>query len=61
MMSKPVRTELKLEEVGTLVRANRSQTVDDVAATAGISHNIRPERVLFHSAQCSTRPDVRAT
>jgi hypothetical protein len=36
------RTELKIQEVATLVRANRSQTVDEMAAAAaaaaGISH-----------------------
>jgi hypothetical protein len=56
-----VRTELKIEEVGMVVRANRSKTVDEVTATAGISHGIRPEHVLCHPAQCSTRPDARAT
>jgi hypothetical protein len=33
-----VRTELNIEEVAMLVHANRSQMVDEVAATAGISH-----------------------
>jgi hypothetical protein len=34
-----VRTELKIQEVATLVCANRSQTVDEIAAAvAGISH-----------------------
>jgi hypothetical protein len=34
-----VRTELNIQEVATLVRANRSQTVDEIAAAAaGISH-----------------------
>jgi hypothetical protein len=35
-----VRTELKIQEVATLVRANHSQTVDEIAAAAaaGISH-----------------------
>jgi hypothetical protein len=35
-----VRTELKIQEVATLVRAIRSQTVDEIAAAAGagISH-----------------------
>jgi hypothetical protein len=34
-----VRSELKIQEVATLVRANRSQTVDEIAAAAaaGIS------------------------
>jgi DUF1009 family protein len=31
------RTQLKIQEVATLVRANHSQTVDEIAA-AGISH-----------------------
>lgn len=35
---KAVRTERKIEEVATLVRANRSQSVDDIAAAVGISH-----------------------
>jgi hypothetical protein len=29
-----VRTELKIQEVATLVRANRFQTVDEVAAAS---------------------------
>jgi hypothetical protein len=33
-----VRTELKIQEVATLVRANHSQTVDEIAAAGGISH-----------------------
>jgi hypothetical protein len=36
-----VRTELEIQEVATLVRANRFQTVDEIAAAAaeaGISH-----------------------
>jgi hypothetical protein len=33
-----VRTELKFQEVATLMRANRSQTVDEIAATTGIGH-----------------------
>ena len=32
------RTERKIEEVAMLVRANRSQTVDDLAAAVGVSH-----------------------
>jgi hypothetical protein len=38
---KAVRTEYKIEEVATLVRANRSQSVDDIAAAVGISHGTR--------------------
>ncbi|PSN49367.1 hypothetical protein C0J52_12211 [Blattella germanica] len=34
-----VRTERKIEEVATVVRANRSQSVDDIAAAVGVSHD----------------------
>jgi hypothetical protein len=34
-----VRTELKIQEAATLVCANHSQTVDKIAAAAGISHD----------------------
>jgi hypothetical protein len=33
-----VRTELKIQEVAMLVYANRSHTVDEIAAAAWISH-----------------------
>jgi hypothetical protein len=33
-----VRTELKIQEVATLLRANHFQMVDEIAAKAGISH-----------------------
>jgi hypothetical protein len=33
-----VRTELKIQKVATAVRANHSQTVDELVAAAGISH-----------------------
>jgi DNA-directed RNA polymerase specialized sigma subunit len=33
------RTEIQIQEVATLLRANRSQTVDEIAAAAGISHS----------------------
>jgi hypothetical protein len=33
-----VRTELKIQEVATLVHANHSQKVDGITAAAGISH-----------------------
>jgi hypothetical protein len=38
--TRTVRTELGLQEIATLMRANRSQTVDEIAAAAaaGISH-----------------------
>jgi hypothetical protein len=35
-----VGTELKIQEVATLVRANHFQMVDEFAAAAGISHGI---------------------
>jgi AraC-like DNA-binding protein len=35
---KAVRTEGKIEEVATLVRASRSKSVDDIAAAVGISY-----------------------
>ena len=33
-----VRTERRIEEVVMLVRANRSQSVDDLTAAVGVSH-----------------------
>jgi hypothetical protein len=60
--SRSVRTELKIQEVATLVRANRSQTVDKITvAEVGISHrtchkilsddlNVSP--VTQHSVPC---------
>ena len=33
-----VRTECKIEDIAGLVRANRSQSVDDLAAAVGFSH-----------------------
>jgi hypothetical protein len=53
-----VRTELKIQEVATLVHANRSQTVDEIAKAAGISHgtchrilsdDLNMSRVMQHS------------
>jgi hypothetical protein len=35
---KTVRTALKIHEIATSVHANSSQTIDEIAATAGISH-----------------------
>jgi hypothetical protein len=35
--SKTVRTELKMQEVATLLLGNRSQMVDVIAATAGLA------------------------
>ena len=43
-----VRTERKIEEVATLLYANRSQSVDDLAAAVGISrYGQRFRRVRF--------------
>ena len=39
--SQTVRTERKIEEVALLVRANRSQSVDDLPAALGVSHGTR--------------------
>jgi hypothetical protein len=36
---KAVRTERKIKEVAMLVRANCSQSIDDIAAAVGISHD----------------------
>ena len=36
-----IRTKPKIEEVATLVRANRSQSVDDLAVAVGICHGTR--------------------
>ncbi|KAJ4451915.1 hypothetical protein ANN_03393 [Periplaneta americana] len=52
--------ELKIQEAATLVRANRSQSVDDIAATVGVSHgtcykilsdDLNMSRVTQHSVQ----------
>jgi hypothetical protein len=62
-----VRTELKIQEVATLVHANRFQTVDEIAA-AGISHgtchkilsdDLNMSRVTMHSVQRVLRQDQR--
>jgi hypothetical protein len=61
-----VRIKLKIQEVATLVRANCSQTVDEIAA-AGISHgtchnilsdDLNMSHVTQHSSMC---PDARPT
>jgi hypothetical protein len=52
---KAVRTERKIEEVATLVRANHSQLVDDIAAL-GISHGMC-RRVLFDALNMSCVPE----
>jgi predicted transcriptional regulator len=60
-----VRTELKIQEVATLARANCSQTVDEIAEEAGISHDtchkILSDDLNMSCAtqQCSTHPDAR--
>jgi hypothetical protein len=63
--SRTVRTDLKIQEVVTLVLANRSQTVDEIAAAAGISHGtchrILSKRVSCYLAQYSMRPEARPT
>jgi transposase len=62
-----VRTELKIQEVASLVRANRSQTVDEIAAAAGISRgtchkvlsDLNISRVTQHSVQRILTQDQR--
>jgi hypothetical protein len=64
-----VRTELNIQEVATLLCANRSQMVDEIAAAAaaGISHGTCHKilsddlNMSCYPAQCSTRPDARPT
>jgi hypothetical protein len=67
--SRSVRTELKIQEVATLVRANRSQMVDEItAAASGISHgtchkilsgDVNMSRVTQHSVPCALTQDQR--
>jgi hypothetical protein len=61
-----VRTELKIQEVATLVCANSSQMVDEIARAAGISHgtchkilsdNLNMSRVTQHSVPCVLTQD----
>jgi hypothetical protein len=40
-LPRTVTTQLKIQEAATSMRANRSQTVDEVAAATGISHGTR--------------------
>jgi hypothetical protein len=63
-----VRTELKIQEVATLARANRSQMVDEIAAAAVISHGTCPKilsddlnmsRVTQHSVSPVLTQDQR--
>jgi hypothetical protein len=60
------RTEFKIQEVATLVHANRSQTVDEIAATARISHgtchkilydDLNMSNVTQHSVPCVLAQD----
>jgi hypothetical protein len=62
-----VRTELKIQEVATLVRADRSHMADEIAA-AGISHgtchkilsdDVNMSRVTQHSVPRVLRQDQR--
>ncbi|KAJ4442695.1 hypothetical protein ANN_04284 [Periplaneta americana] len=69
-----IRTERKIQEVATLVRANRSQSVYDIAATVGVSHgtcykilsdDLNMSRVTQHSVprilsqdQCDDRMTI---
>jgi hypothetical protein len=61
------RTELKTHEIETLMRASRSQTVDEIAAAAGISHGTCHKilsddlNVSCYPAQRSMCPDARPT
>lgn len=62
-----IRTELKIQEVATLVHANRSQMVDEItAAAAGISHgachkipsdDLNMSCVTHHSVPCVLTQD----
>jgi hypothetical protein len=68
-----VRTELKIQEVATLVHANHSQMVGEIAvaaaaAAAGISHgtchkilsdSLNMSRVIQHSIRCFLTQDQR--
>jgi hypothetical protein len=63
-----IRTELKIQEVATLVHANCSQMVDEIAAVAGISlgtcHRILSDDlnmscVTQHSVTCVLMQDQR--
>ncbi|KAJ4445723.1 hypothetical protein ANN_12408 [Periplaneta americana] len=63
-----IRTERKIQEVATLVRANRSQSVDDIAATVGVSHgtcykilsdDLNMSRVTQHSVPRILSQDQR--
>jgi hypothetical protein len=53
---KAVRTECKIEDVATLVRDNRFQSVDDIAKAVGINHGTR-HKVLTHDLNISRVSD----
>ena len=66
--SQTVRTERKIEEVVMLVRANRSQSVDDLAAAVRVSHgtcyriltdDLNMSRVTQHSVPRVLAQDQR--
>jgi hypothetical protein len=61
-----VRIELKIQEVATLVHDNHSQTTDEIAAAAGISHgtchkilsdDLNMSHVTQHSVPCVLTQD----
>jgi hypothetical protein len=61
-----VRTEFRIKEVATLVHANRSQMVDEIAAAAaGISHGTCHKilsddlNMSCYPGECSMHPDAR--
>jgi hypothetical protein len=63
-----VRSELKIQEVAKILRANRSQMVDEIAAAAGVSHvtchkilsyELTMCRVTQHSVPCVLVQDQR--
>ncbi|KAJ4431822.1 hypothetical protein ANN_20427 [Periplaneta americana] len=63
-----IRTERRIQDVATLVRANRSQSVDDIAATVGVSHgtcykilsdDLNMSRVTQHSVPRILSQDQR--
>ncbi|KAJ4437672.1 hypothetical protein ANN_17817 [Periplaneta americana] len=63
-----IRTERKIQEVATLVRANCSQSVDDIEATVGVSHgtcykilsdDLNMSRVTQHSVPRILSQDQR--
>ena len=57
----------KIEDVAILVRANLSQSVENLVAAVGVSHGTCykidwwPKRVTCYPVQCATHHDARAT